>query len=78
MLTCADIVKLVTDYNEGRLTPAERGRFEEHVAICSPCRSFLVQMRTTVELLGELREEDVPPDMERHLLAAFRDWKRDE
>ena len=22
MLTCADIVKLVTDYNEGRLTPA--------------------------------------------------------
>ena len=78
MLTCADIVKLVTDYNEGRLTPAERRRFEEHVAICPPCRSFLAQMRTTVELLGELREEDVSPDMEQHLLTAFRDWKRDE
>jgi anti-sigma factor RsiW len=78
MLTCADIVKLVTDYNEGRLAPAERRRFEEHIEICPPCRSFLAQMRTTVELLGELREEDVPPDMERHLLAAFRDWKRDE
>jgi hypothetical protein len=34
-------------------------------------------MRTTVELLGELREEDVPPASEQHLLAAFRDWKRD-
>jgi anti-sigma factor RsiW len=78
MLTCADIVKLVTDYNEGRLTPAERTRFEEHVSICPPCRSFLAQMRTTVELVGELREEDVPPEMEEHLLAAFRDWKRDE
>ncbi|MGH3011865.1 MAG: anti-sigma factor family protein [Gaiellaceae bacterium] len=78
MLTCADVVKLVTDYYEGRLTPAERGRFEEHVSICPPCRSFLVQMRTTVELLGELNEEDVPPEMEQHLLTAFRDWKRDE
>jgi len=78
MLSCADIVKLVTDYYEGRLSSAERGRFEEHISICPPCRSFLTQMRTTVELLGELREEDVPPAMEEHLLAAFRDWKRDE
>jgi anti-sigma factor RsiW len=78
MLTCADIVKLVTEYTEGRLDPAERRRFEEHVSICPPCRSFLDQMRTTVELLGEVREDDVPPDMEQHLLAAFRDWKQDE
>ena len=78
MLTCADIVKLITDYTEGRLTPTERRRFEEHVSICPPCRSFLDQMRTTVELVGELREEDVPPAMEQHLLAAFRNWKRDE
>ena len=78
MLTCADIVKLVTDYLEGQLTPTERRRFEGHVAICPPCRAFLNQMRTTVELVGDLREEDVPPEMEEHLLAAFRDWRRDE
>jgi hypothetical protein len=35
-------------------------------------------MRTTVELVRGLREEDVPPEMEEHLLAAFRDWRRDE
>ena len=77
MLTCADIVKLVTDYEEGRLTPDERRRFEEHVSICPPCRSFLAQMRTTIELVGKLSEDDVPPAMEEHLLNAFRDWKRD-
>jgi hypothetical protein len=32
----------------------------------------------TVQLVGELREEDVPPAIEQHLLDAFRDWKRDE
>ena len=78
MLTCADIVKLVTDYLEGQLTPDERRRFEGHVAICPPCRGYLDQMRTTVELVGDLREEDVPPEMEEHLLVAFRDWRRDE
>jgi anti-sigma factor RsiW len=78
MLTCAEIVRLVTDYNEGRLTPDERRRFEEHVAICPPCRSFLAQIRTTVKLVGELREEDVPPELEQHLLVAFRDWRKDE
>jgi len=78
MTTCADIVKLVTDYLEGRLTPAEQRRFEGHVAICPPCRAFLDQTRTTVALVGSLREEDVPADMEEHLLAAFRNWNRDE
>jgi predicted anti-sigma-YlaC factor YlaD len=78
ILTCADIVKLVTDYLEGALTPAERRRFEGHVAICPPCRAFLDQTRTTIELVGGLREEDVPPEMEEHLLTAFRDWRGDE
>lgn len=78
MLTCADIVKLVTDYLDGAMTPAERHRFEGHIAICPPCRSYLDQMRTTVELVGGLREEDVPPEMEEHLLSAFRDWRREE
>jgi predicted anti-sigma-YlaC factor YlaD len=78
MLTCADIVKLVTDYLEGHLTAIERRRFEEHFAICPPCNAFLDQMRTTVELVGNLQEEDVPPEMEEHLLTAFRDWKHNE
>jgi len=76
-VNCADIVKLVTDYVEGRLTLPERRRFEDHIAICPPCRAFLDQMRTTVDIVGGLTEEDVPPDMEEHLLIAFRDWKRD-
>ena len=78
MLTCADIVGLITDYTEGRLSTDERRRFEEHISICPPCRSYLAQMRKTVELVGELREEDLPPAMEEHLLEAFRDWRRDE
>jgi anti-sigma factor RsiW len=52
MLTCADIVKLVTDYLEGQLTPDERRRFEEHVAICPPCRALSLRLERLSSSLG--------------------------
>jgi hypothetical protein len=33
-------------------------------------------MRTTVETVRGIREEDVPAETRDRLLAAFRDWKR--
>jgi len=76
MLTCADVVKLVTQYIEAELSAEDSRRFEEHVAICPPCRAFLGQARHTVALTGELKEEELSPTVEEHLLTAFRDWNR--
>jgi predicted anti-sigma-YlaC factor YlaD len=74
-LTCKELVEVVTDYLEGRLPPAERVRFEEHVAFCSWCRTYLDQMREAVRVTGTLREEDLSPEARDGLLRAFRDWK---
>jgi predicted anti-sigma-YlaC factor YlaD len=74
-LTCKELVEVVTDYLEGRLPPAERVRFEEHVAFCSWCRTYLDQMRETVRLTGTLREDDLSPEARDGLLRAFHDWK---
>jgi anti-sigma factor RsiW len=76
VLTCRELVELVTDYFEGALPADERSRFEEHVMSCPPCRTYLQQMRTTIELLGSIPEETVSPEAEATLTAAFRDWKR--
>jgi hypothetical protein len=75
-LTCRELVELVTDYFEDALPPAEHARFENHVAGCGGCAAYLEQMRETIDLVGRLTENDVPPNAERELLAAFRDWKR--
>jgi len=75
-LTCQELVELVTHYFDGALPPDDRLRFEEHVAVCPPCRIHLHQMRETIRLLGTLREEDIPADARESLLAAFRDWKQ--
>jgi anti-sigma factor RsiW len=75
-MSCRELVELVTDYLEDALPPAERTRFEEHLAICPGCVTYLEQIRTTVQTVGTLREESIPPSTRDELLRAFRDWKR--
>ena len=75
-LLCQELVELVTDYLEGRLSTDQRQRFEGHLGICSGCRTYLEQMRQTLRVLGRLPEETIEPEARQRLLAAFRDWKR--
>lgn len=75
-LTCRELVEVVTDYLEGRLPPAETKRLEEHLAACEACTVYLDQIRRTIELTGTLRGEDLAPEAQEALLAAFREWRR--
>jgi anti-sigma factor RsiW len=74
-LACRELVELVTAYLEGALEEGERARFDAHIADCPHCTAYLEQMRDTIRLTGELAPEALAPQMERELLAAFRDWK---
>lgn len=75
MLSCLEVVNLVTDYVEDQLSPAARLRFEQHVQICPPCRGFLTQMRATRRATGEIAPEPLSPALEEALVDAFRTWK---
>jgi len=74
-LTCKELVELVTEYLEGTMSPADRSRFEEHLAICPGCITYVEQMRQTIALVGQLTEDLLPAEAERDLLQAFRAWK---
>ena len=73
MIACRELVTLVTDYLEDRLSPADRASFDAHIADCAHCTAYLVQMRETIRLTGQLREEEIPSDIRDALLAALRD-----
>ena len=75
-MDCNELVELVTDYLEGRLTEADRERFDAHLAECEGCVNYVEQMRATVAVTGTLREDDLPPGAADVLLARFRDWRR--
>ncbi len=74
-LTCQELVELVTQYFEDALGERDRVRFEEHIMTCPPCQAHLDQMRRTLEVVGQLREDALPEEAEQQLLAAFRNWK---
>jgi anti-sigma factor RsiW len=76
-LTCRELVELVTDYLEDRLTPVERTRLEAHLDECEGCRRYVHQMRATIAAVGatgDARPADVPGMAS--LLEAFREFKR--
>lgn len=74
-MTCKELVELVTDYLEGRLSPTDRARFEAHLAECEGCANHLDQMRRMISTIGQLPADSLTPEMERTLLGAFRRWK---
>jgi anti-sigma factor RsiW len=73
--SCRELVAVASDYLEGRLPASERARLEEHLAECEGCTTYLEQMRRTITLIGELREEHVPPEAFARLLGVFRAWR---
>ena len=54
MVTCRQVVELVTDLMEDALDLATRGEVVTHLAGCPDCLRYLEQMRETVRLLGDL------------------------
>ena len=75
-LACQELVEIVSDYLEGALPAADRERFDAHLEICEGCRRYLDQMRTTIRVVGALREDDLDPGARDQLLQLFRDWNR--
>ena len=75
-ITCRELVELVTDYLEGRMPAERRLLFEEHLAFCTPCVTYLDQMRRTVRLTGRLCEDDLEPAARDAMLHVFREFGR--
>jgi anti-sigma factor RsiW len=75
-LRCRELVALVTAYLEEALSADDRERFERHLAHCVGCQRYLEQMRRTIALTGQLREDELSPKVRDELLTAFHGWRR--
>lgn len=74
-MPCNELVELVTEYLEDRLSPADRTRFEAHLAACEACRTYLEQFRSTINAIGRLPEEELSNEARAALQQAFRNWR---
>jgi anti-sigma factor RsiW len=74
-MSCQELVELVTDYLEDALAPADRARFDAHLADCPGCTNYLEQMRATIALARAGADLEQRPEVSG-LLDVFRDWNR--
>ena len=74
-MSCKELVELVTDYLEGKLSAVDKARFERHLSTCNGCTTYLDQMRQTIRVMGHLHEETLTPEQWQDLLNLFRNWK---
>ena len=58
-LACKQLVELVADYLDDALSAEMRARFEEHIASCDGCTTYLSQ---TQQIIAGLRDPSAAPD----------------
>lgn len=75
-LNCQEVVELVTDYLEQALLPEMQAQFEEHIAECPGCDTYLEQVQQTIILLRKLTEQQMFPKTKQELVEIFRNWKQ--
>lgn len=68
-LNCERATKLILDYLSGELDRKTVREFEEHLAECPDCVSFLNTYRGTVRAARALRFEEMPPRMQERVQA---------
>jgi anti-sigma factor RsiW len=72
LISCQEVVEVVTDYLEGRMSPEDVAIFEAHLELCDGCKWYVEQMRITIATVGRIDEADVPDEMRATLMDAFR------
>jgi hypothetical protein len=67
MLSCRDLTERAGDYLEGAMPPRARLGVWLHLLICRVCRLYLRQLRLIARVIGGLRRELPPEEVERQV-----------
>ncbi|MEA2581258.1 MAG: hypothetical protein QOE83_2150 [Actinomycetota bacterium] len=73
-MECRDLVEAVTAYLEDEMSPEDRARFDQHLALCDGCTNYLAQIRETIRLTGSLDPEAIPSEQRSALQGVFAAW----
>ena len=71
-MNCYEAIDMMDDALEGRLAPALRAGFDEHLDECRVCRTYLDQLRVTIQALERLPRTGTAHQGRSELIAAFR------
>jgi anti-sigma factor RsiW len=70
-MMCVEHKDLVQEYADDELSPAERARFEEHLAVCPSCQRELVKARALFASLEDLGLVEEPAGFKEGVLGGL-------
>ena len=77
-LVCRQAVALIGDYLDGRLSPREVARLEDHLAACPHCSEYLAQIRVTIDALGRAEPSALSDNALDELVSLYERWSADQ
>jgi anti-sigma factor RsiW len=74
MLTCRELVELVTDYLDGALPPDRQAEVVAHLEGCEGCLRYLAQLQATRQVLTTVPSATLSAEERSAVVDAFREW----
>jgi anti-sigma factor RsiW len=74
MLTCQELVELITDYVEGALDKQRYSEVARHLSECDDCLRYVAQLQQTERVLATMPAPALSDHDRAALIAAYRDW----
>jgi anti-sigma factor RsiW len=77
-MNCREAIDVMDHALDDTLQPAIRAGFEDHMAACVPCRTYLEQLQITREALRQLPPERAAIPRRYELIDGFiQEFERD-
>lgn len=70
--TCEQVNQFIIAYLEGEMDEETHAEFAKHLADCPNCAIFLEQYRSTVGVVGEVNDVEIPPALVDRTLDFLR------
>lgn len=70
-MTCSDVVRELTDYLDGDLSPALVQSLERHLCDCHDCRLVVDTTKKTIHIYRNSQPLPLPADVEARLHQAL-------
>ena len=74
MLTCQELVELITDYVEGALDEQRHADVVRHLSECDDCLRYVAQLQQTSRVLAAMPAPTLSSEDRAALMEAYRDW----
>lgn len=72
-MKCKEVLSLLSSYIDGEVSREETCQIEEHLEDCKSCSSALAELRSTISVLSNIDEAQIPEEVAGQIKSVIRE-----